>query len=257
MRHSDWPIDPPADIRAVLTFYTRLPLQTDEAGTSRFAEQQWAAPIAGAFIGLGAAMVLAVSGALGLSPAIAAAAALAATLWFTAALHEDGLADLADGLGGGHSPAARLEVMRDSRIGTFGVVTLVMVLILRWQAIAMLATSGGALAGLIAAHAASRALIAPFMRVLPPARTDGLSALAGIPSGRTACIALALGAVMLLVLGLSEAIVAVVLLAAWFALLSALCRSRLGGQTGDTLGALQQGAETLVLLTAAAFVASA
>ncbi|TIO64106.1 MAG: adenosylcobinamide-GDP ribazoletransferase, partial [Mesorhizobium sp.] len=100
------------------------------------------------------------------------------------------------------------------------------------------------------AHAASRGLFGTFMHLLPPARPDGLSADAGSVTAETAVVGAALGAVALLALGLGGAIAAVVLLSLVFAAFRALCLSQIGGQTGDTIGALQQLGEIAVLLVA-------
>ena len=106
---------------------------------------------------------------------------------------------------------------------------------------------------LIAAHAASRGLLGAFMHLLPPARSDGLSAGAGTVSPETAVVGAVLGAVALLALGLGGAFVALILLGLLFFAFRALCLNQIGGQTGDTIGALQQLGEIAVLLVASVF----
>jgi adenosylcobinamide-GDP ribazoletransferase len=189
---------------------------------------------------------------LGLAAGPAAALALAATMAATGCLHEDGLSDTADGFGGGKDREKKLEIMRDSRIGTYGACALVFSILLRWSAISDLGGPAAVFCGLIAAHAASRALLPAFMRMLPPARTDGLSAGVGSISADTALSAAALGALALLALGLSGAIAAALCLGIVFFLFRSLCLSQIGGQTGDTTGALQQAGEVAVLLVASA-----
>jgi adenosylcobinamide-GDP ribazoletransferase len=170
----------------------------------------------------------------------------------TGALHEDGLADTADGLGGGATRERKLEIMRDSRIGTYGVAALAFSILLRVATLAAL-PPGLAVAALIAAHMAGRAMIPQFLGSLPPARDDGLSANVGAVGERTAAIALSIAVVALLVLlGPMAALVAGTVLAAWFLVLKALAQRQLGGHTGDICGALEQGGEILVLLAAAA-----
>lgn len=243
---------PLSDLAACVGFYTRLPVAVLGEPSEDFARAQWAAPLAGAVVGAvgGAALLVAVWA--GLPPLVCALLAVAATMLVTGALHEDGLADTADGLGGGASRERKLEIMRDSRIGTYGVAALVFSILLRVAALAALAPVP-AIAALIAAHMAGRATIPHFLGSLPSARTDGLSANVGAIGERTAAIALAIGAAaLLLLLGPMTTLVAATLLAAWFVFLKALAQRQLGGHTGDICGALEQGGEILVLLAVAA-----
>jgi adenosylcobinamide-GDP ribazoletransferase len=189
---------------------------------------------------------------LGLPVMPAAALALAATVLVTGALHEDGLADTADGFGGGATATRKLEIMRDSRIGTYGVLALLLSLLLRWSALVAVAPSGKIFWVLLAAHAASRALIPTFMAALPSARSDGLSANAGTVDVPVLRLALLIGFVALLTSGFWFALVAALILALCFFGLRALADRQIGGQTGDVLGALQQICEIAILLTAAA-----
>ncbi|MFD2236870.1 adenosylcobinamide-GDP ribazoletransferase [Aureimonas populi] len=246
-----------SDIATCLGFYTRLPVPAGWQAVGRFARAQWAAPVAGFAVGLIVAAALWLGGALGLSPQAAAAAALGLSMLATGALHEDGLADVADGFGGGRTRHAKLAIMKDSRIGAYGTLALIVTVLIRWSALAALASAGGPLAllALPAAHAASRALLPAFMMALPPARGDGLSAgIAGMEA-RTALAALALGFLVLLPGGVWFALAASLLLALWFLALAALSRRQIGGQTGDVLGTLQQGGEIAVLLCASTLLA--
>ena len=217
-----------------LGFFTRLPVGRALSPLPRLSACAWALPLVG--------LVVAAPGAaaLALAPgALAAILAVALSVWLTGGLHEDGLADLADGMGG-RDPARRLEIMRDSRIGSYGVLTLGLVTALR---IAALAALPFAAAAFLALAMLSRAGVAVLM-VLPPARHDGLGAAAGRPPapvlGAAAAIALA-GAVLALGTGPALLALAAVVTAqgyvAWLAL------RRLGGQTGDVLGAAQQAGE--------------
>lgn len=243
--------DRAGDAALMLGFFSRLPIPAVE-GERDFAEALWAAPLAGAAIGLLGALAYALAVALGLPPLPAALLALTATLLATGCLHEDGLADVADGFGGGKTVERKLAVMRDSRIGAYGASALLLSLLLRASALAAVASPAGAFAALFAAHGASRALLPFFLRLVPPARPDGLGAGVGAVPVRSAQAALALGFLCLLPLGLLPALAAALLLAAAFLLLRRLALRQIGGQTGDVCGALQQAAETLVLLAAAA-----
>ena len=120
---------------------------------------------------------------LGLPTTIVAALALAAGTLVTGGLHEDGLADVADGFGGGSTPEKKLTIMKDSRIGSYGVAALILSFLLRWSA--LVALGFVAIPVLLLAHAASRALMPALMRLSPPARENGLSAGAGRPVDRS------------------------------------------------------------------------
>jgi len=238
------------DIALCLVFFTRLPLPVFDFRDRKLADAIWAAPLAGlAVAGIGA-LTYAIAVWLGLAAGPAAALALAAMVLATGALHEDGLSDVADGFGGGRDRERKLEIMRDSRIGAYGAAALALSLLMRWNALAEIHGGWSVLAALVAAHGASRGLLGVFMHGLPPARSDGLSAGAGSVSRQTAMAGAALGALALLPLGLDGFVSAAILLALVFVAFAALCRRQIGGQTGDTAGALQQLAEIVVLLTA-------
>jgi adenosylcobinamide-GDP ribazoletransferase len=241
----------PLDIALCLAFFTRLPLPYLDFRGRTLADAIWAAPVAGLAVAVIASAAYAIATWPGLPIGPAAALALAAAMLTTGCLHEDGLSDVADGFGGGSTRERKLEIMRDSRIGSYGTAALVISLLLRWSALAALAASGQVLAALIAAHCTSRALPAALMHVLPPARADGLSASAGTVSRETALFGAAIGAVSLLILGLGAALAALILLGLLLAGFGALCRRQIGGQTGDTAGAIQQLGEIIVLLVAA------
>jgi adenosylcobinamide-GDP ribazoletransferase len=240
------------ELAAALRFLTRLPLpHADPVGGAALAQSVWAFPLAGIAVGVIGAVVYALAHRLGLPPWPAAALALAATLAVTGALHEDGLADTADGFGGGATREAKLEIMRDARIGAYGVCALVLSLLLRIAAIASLGRSGAVAAALIAAHAAGRATIPAVMLLVHPARNDGLAYAAGRPSGTRSSIAAALGAIVLIAcLGPARAIIAAMIVVVAVALLARLSAAQIGGQTGDVLGAVEQVAEIAVLLAA-------
>jgi adenosylcobinamide-GDP ribazoletransferase len=241
------------DLKIGLLFSTRLPLAqaTPIAGTD-IARASWALPVIGVLIGLFGALVYWVSFRFDLPAFLGAALAVSATLVLTGCLHEDGLADTCDGFGGGDRER-RLEIMRDSRIGAFGACALAMSLLLRVGALASLSAPGPVALGLIAAHAGGRAMVPLFLRLVPPARPDGLSAAAGRPPPTSVAVAALLGLVLLLwSFGTGRAVVALLLLLAVVCFMRWLCLRQIGGQTGDTAGALEQIGEIVVLLLAAA-----
>ena len=236
---------------------TRLPVAPADAGTESgegaIAEASWAFPAVGAGIGMIAALVLFVASSFNIGEGSAALLALVAAGLVTGALHEDGLADTADGFGGGRTRDDKLAIMRDSRSGTYGVLVLIFSIGLRAGAlIAIGSPIDGGLA-LIAAHTASRAGLPVVMRWLTPARADGLGAMAGMPGPVTTLVALAIGILVALgMLGPIRGAVALVLTGATVVAAALLARRQIGGYTGDVLGALQQIGEITMLLVAAA-----
>jgi adenosylcobinamide-GDP ribazoletransferase len=247
-----------ADLRIGISLATILPLgPRTPLDNGEVARAGWTLPVAGLLVGLVGAAVYALAHAAGLTPGPAAMLALASTIIVTGALHEDGLADTADGLGGGRTRERKLEIMRDSRIGTYGVCALVISLILRWSALTAIAEPRAIVIALLLAHAAARAGLPIFMALVPPARSDGLSAGAGQPTRPSAAIALGVGAVVLAFgFGPSKAILAVILLAFIGLMTAWLAIKQIGGQTGDIFGAYEQLAETAILLMAASLLHS-
>lgn len=238
-------------LHLALAFLTRLPLPVP-APPYALAGAMGMFPLAGVVVGCAGAGVYALAASV-LAPGLAAWLALAATVLVTGGLHEDGLADVADGLGGGVDRPAKLAIMKDSRIGSFGMLAVGLGLLLRGGALAEMARPAAVGAALIAAHALSRAVIPLVMLALPPARDSGLGATAGRPTPPTCLIAAGIAlAVALALLPWHTALAAGLAALGAAALMGLLAARQIGGQTGDVLGAVQQLAETAVLLTAAA-----
>ena len=252
------------DMARACVFLTRLPIRWPTAapgepdGMAALARALRCAPLVGALVGAAGATVLALAGMLGLPPLAAAGLALAATFAITGGLHEDGLADVADGFGGGQDTARKLAIMRDSYVGSYGVAAIVLSLLLRAGALtALAAVPGGALA-LIGAHALGRAAMLPVMRGLAPARADGLGHGAGRPTRAAVGTALGLGAgVALLTLGPLAGLVGLLVGALLTGVVARLAVRQVRGYTGDVLGAVEQTVETAVLLTAASLIGAA
>lgn len=238
----------PKDIAAAIGLLTRLPVPLDSTwATRRGAAAAWAWPLAGLLVAALAALVAAVLLALGLPAPLAAGVALALQMLLTGAMHEDGLADAADGLWGGWEPARRLEIMQDSRIGTYGVLALLLVTGLRWQAIAALFTLGHVAGPMLAAAVLSRAPMAVLTAWLPNARQAGLAHSVGRPTAQTALYGTALAfGIAAILLGVSALWVAIAVVLTSLAM-AALAQVKIGGQTGDILGATQQLGETAAL----------
>jgi len=254
----DWVRQRTAELNICVIFLTRMPLPMPATIVQgEMSRALWAAPVVGGVIGAVGATVYWLMHILHVPDFPAAALAIVATVAATGALHEDGLADVADGFGGGTTRERKLEIMRDSRIGTYGVCALVLSFMLRVGALASLGRPVLVATALIAAHAAGRAPIAAFMHLIPPARPDGMSAQAGAPPRASAIAAGVLGiAVLVVCLGLAVGLAAALLVACGFAAMAWLCGRQIGGQTGDVLGALEQLGEVIVLLVAAAALGS-
>jgi adenosylcobinamide-GDP ribazoletransferase len=243
------------EARSAFAFLTRLPLGGAPL-TVPLAQASWAFPLVGLVVGLAGAVTYAIAAALSLPPLPAALLAVTVTILLTGGLHEDGLADTADGFGGGASAPDKLAIMRDSRSGAFGVLALVLSVSLRAAALAAIATGGGVLAALLAAHAVARGALPLVMTQMKPAREDGLGAEAGRPSPDRAAWAVGITIVVALAaLGWSAGIIALVISGAAMALPALMARRQIGGHTGDVLGAIEQVGEIAVLLTAAAWLA--
>ncbi|MDB6179189.1 adenosylcobinamide-GDP ribazoletransferase [Paracoccus sp. Z330] len=219
-------------------FLTRLPLArflpTEELAIR---DSIWAFPLVGALIGLLAGLPLWIDG----PELLLAAMSLALSVLLTGSLHEDGLADFADSAGG-RDRDARLAIMRDSRIGSYGVMALILTSGLRLGALAAI---GNPLV-LVAAAVCGRAAIVLTMAALLPARSDGLGWGAGRPGWRLVILATLLALLGLLIAGdgLAAAATAALLM---LAVVIRQARVWLGGQTGDVLGAASVLVETAVL----------
>jgi adenosylcobinamide-GDP ribazoletransferase len=241
-----------ADLKICIQLLTRLPVYISDSqegfsisGASRLF------PIVGAIVGIIAAAVLWVGSWFTFPSAILALLALLTMTLVTGALHEDGLADTFDGLGGGLTREQKLSIMRDSQIGSYGVMALLFSFGLRWAALTEITEHGFdvVLMSLIATAAASRAALPAVMHFIPVAREDGLSVGAGKPSFDRAITALLIGVGFLLfLLGFRTCIVAIGLSALVAGMFVYFVAMRLGGQTGDVLGATQQITETTIFL---------
>jgi adenosylcobinamide-GDP ribazoletransferase len=240
------------DCKVALAFLTRVPVPGGEWRAADLAASVPWFPLIGALIGLAGALVYGCAHWLGLPPLPAAAITIGATIWLTGALHEDGLADVADGFGGGRTRDDKLRIMRDSRIGSYGTLALVLAVLARAGAIAALAEPAAVAAAMVSAGAVSRAALPAVMAALPTARAVGLAAGAGRPHPLRAVAAVAVAAlVTALVLG-ETAIAALIAGGVGALAVTLLARRQLGGHTGDVLGAVQQLTEIGALFGAVA-----
>lgn len=214
-------------------------------------------PLAGAVIGAAGAVVLWAAQALW-PPGVAAVLAVAATAWLTAAFHEDGLADTFDALLGTAGRVQALAIMKDSRIGSYGATALILVLGLRTALLAALLAHGWqfAAAALVASHVLARAAAVALMVLLPyagDAEHAKAKPLARAVARRDAVVAAGWCGVPLALFWAwgpaGHAAAAAIAAAAVVPAMRRWLDRRLGGYTGDTLGATEQLAEAAVLLT--------
>ncbi len=241
------------EARLALTFLTRLPAGRIADPVPSLAEARWAYPLVGLVVGGIGWAAQHGSLALGLGALASAFVALAAMALVTGGLHHDGLADFADGVGGGRDRDHCLEIMRDSRIGSYGVLALLFAVALGGSALAAFA-GGAPLALFLMLGVGSRLAMLATLDLMPPVRSNGLGHLASRRRvgawwpGLVAVTGIGLFGGLSLWLVLPGIALATLVMAR-------LAHRRLGGQTGDVLGAVQLTSDVLGWLMAAALLA--
>lgn len=243
-----------AEARLALLLLTRLPAGQLQAPVPSLADARWAYPLVGLVVGAIAWATQHGALALGLDPLPSALIALCAMALVTGGLHHDGLADFADGLGGGRDPEHRLQIMRDSRIGSYGVLALIFAATLAASALAQF-KDGAPLGLYLFTSTASRLGILIILDFLPPARADGLGREASGTNSQAWWPGIM---VIILIVGLggSDLWIALPCMAVVAGLIARLARQRIGGQTGDVLGAIQLCCETVGFVALAAWMAT-
>ncbi len=237
-----------SDLLEALMLLTRLPLpQRSENRPMRGGAAAWAYPLVGAVVGLLAGTVAWALVSIGISNGMAATGALIISVVLTGAMHEDGLADTLDGLWGGWEKQRRLDIMKDSTIGTYGVVGLVIALLIRWEGYLIFLDSGSLIAPLMAIGLLSRVPMVLMMAYLPNARGAGLSSATGKVGQKTATTSIIVAVIgSFLIFGFST-LFAILAIAAVATGLALIAMRKIGGQTGDILGASQQISEIAAL----------
>lgn len=232
-----------------LGFFTRIPVPESVAvDTVSLNRASRYFGMVGVLVGAASALVL-WGGSCVLPAGAAVVLAIVVSVLLTGGFHEDGLADTADGLGGGWTLEQKLTIMKDSRLGSYGALALVLALLLKWQLLTALLERGAADAAiaLLIAHVLSRVVAASLIATEPYVREEGKAKplahqqergelLVLVGTGVVAVLVLAPGMLLWLTLGL---------LVTRFAMVTLLHR-QLGGYTGDTLGAVQQVSELAV-----------
>jgi adenosylcobinamide-GDP ribazoletransferase len=243
------------EVRMGFLLLSRIPVGTIAGPVPPVPASAWSWPLVGAVVGGLSGLIYCAALWTGLMSELAAALAVMASVLLTGGLHEDGLADLADGFGGGRNRTRVLEIMRDSRIGSYGAIAVGFSLLLRVLALGSLGGCAGFWA-LIGLGAASRAGLPLVLRALPSARDDGLGRAASGVSGQTSFVALILGFLPLLPLGLGVGLFVTTAVAGVLVMLAFWARARIGGQTGDVLGAMCQVGEITGWLVVSALLAA-
>lgn len=234
-------------IRNAIGFLTILPVGAIPSAKTVVAGC-WLWPLIGAILGLISGIVFIAGSRFEIYPPIALLLALIVLIVLTGAMHEDGLADAADGLLGGRDPESRLSIMKDSCVGTFGVIALTLTLLARWQGLSGAQVPTNVVFVLIVACTLSRAAMLVCMFAIRPARDTGLSAALGRPSVFAVAAGCAI-AIMITWWFLGGNTLPVLFVAGLVGLsVSLLVYFRIRGQTGDTLGATQQCVETACIV---------
>ncbi len=236
---------------AAVMFLTRLPVPAQaDPPDDQLARAARHFPVVGLIVGLIAGLVWLIALPF-FGASVAAGLAIASGVLTTGALHEDGLADTCDGLGGGATRERALEIMRDSRIGAYGAIGLILSIGLRWAALAMLSPWTG-FAALVAAHAISRTMVVATIATAAYARDDGTAreVADGVEGGEVA-ITLILCTFIACVSAGWAGIYALVAAVVAGGFVIALLIRKLRGYTGDGLGAVEQVAEIAAIITLA------
>jgi adenosylcobinamide-GDP ribazoletransferase len=227
-----------SELTAAFTLLTRLRLARFSAVEVPIASFVWAFPLVGAAIGVLGGAAFTVGSLAGVPASVSAVWTLAVGVLVTGAFHEDGLADTADGFGGGRTRERKLEIMRDSRIGSFGAIALILSLAARGTAIAALSQPLRVLFALVVTGALGRAGMVVLLLALRPVRADGLAAGLRELDPARAIVGLAIAALLtlsLLPISVSLRTMAGALVAAL--IIAWVAQRQIGGYTGDVLGA--------------------
>jgi len=235
---------------------TRLPVPEISGELPATSSSAWSWPIVGGLIGALTGGVFLFVSWLGLPPVLSAFIAVAASILLTGAMHEDGLADLADGLGGGATVERKLEIMRDSRLGSYGAAAMILSIGMRVTAMAAFADPWVVFTACIGLSAVSRAFIPVILWLLPPARQAGQGAGASQMAGSQVMYSALIAIMFLIPLGVNLAPVLIIGMAISTGVLARWVMRQISGQTGDVLGAVQQVSEITGWLILVAMVTS-
>ena len=240
------------DILLALTFFTRIPIHFITKYDRTLMQACWCFPLIGAGIGLAGGTLFYILLVVQIPVAISAVTTICFIVILTGALHEDGLADTADGLGGGDNKKSKIEKMRDSKVGSYGVLAILLITLIKLNAIITLATGKPyeiAIISIICAHSLSRFSIIVIPYFSSPASDEGLARYAGKPETRGVIGGLLLTSILIfLLLPFEQATTSAVLAILVAGVIGLLANFQIKGYTGDILGAAQQVSEATVLV---------
>ena len=229
-----------AEARLAILLLSRIPVGRIVDPVPTIGASAWAWPLVGAVIAAPSALVYLFFHIAGLGAQAAALGMITTIALLSGAMHEDGLADMVDGFGGGRDTRRKLEIMRDSRIGSYGVLALIFAVAFQMSLIAELADPSRVILVAVGISMASRSVLPLWLRVMPAARHDGLGQSAAQVPRMAVIISLLLGLLGLLSLGFISALWVAGVMLLCTALVAWLARSQIGGQTGDVIGAMQK-----------------
>ena len=231
-------------------FFTRFPFRVKgKIEPEDLKKSGWVFPIIGALIGLIGGTVFLLCSEIGFSPGVCAILAVLSLILATGGLHEDGLADTFDGCFGGYDKTTRLNIMRDSQVGAFGIIALIFSIYLRCIVFIDLSELGLVFIGFIVSGAISRGILPLSTIFLDPARVNGMASKMGKFSPDLSLLSAGLSVVIMMLL-IDVLVVIFICVVVLFAvgIFMIIVKRLLGGYTGDTLGAYQQIAEIVTLL---------
>lgn len=239
------------DIRIVTGFMTRLPVTWPQNSTmADLAGAMWAMPVVGVIVGMITGLALWLGGLFPWPVVVTVIIAVMVQILVTGALHEDGLADVADGFGGGVTARQKRDIMADSRIGSYGVLALIISVTLKIVLLGTPPTWADTFFIWTAAMVLSRGVLPVVMIMFSAAKTDGLGANAGKPSATCAGTALLLAFIIAgILIPWLAAITAVIMVFMTAFLLASLAKFQIGGYTGDVLGTIVGASEIVALMT--------
>jgi adenosylcobinamide-GDP ribazoletransferase len=226
--------------KLAMMLLTRIPVGNLADPVPSTASSGWAWPLAGLAISLPGCLVYFSLYYAGFGAQVSALGLVAAQALLTGAMHEDGLADMTDGFGGGTTKERKLEIMRDSHIGSYGVLALIFAVALQISLVAEIAAPHIVVPAAIGIAMASRGLLPFWLRQMPPARADGLGRSASNIPFISVCITALIGLCGLFILGPLAAVLVIAAMLLTGALVYLLAMKQIGGQTGDVIGAIQK-----------------
>ena len=236
-------------VRAI-SLTTRLPVNPDfMSHIEPKTDSSWAYPIVGIILAIPISILGYILSILGFDSGVISAVLIITLIFLTGAMHEDGLADTADGFWGGWTKDTRLEIMKDSRIGTYGVIALVFSILIRWYCLKITIDQNLLFIAVVVSAILSRSLMSCYMWITPNAKDKGLSFNTGRPDDISAIVAFTLGASVTLLLVGFKGIFLLLLgsIIVWLSRILSL--HKIDGQTGDTIGAVQQICEVIILFS--------